>query len=366
MHMPKISLVTLLWAALLCLNGCGSGTGDSAAQTSAEQVAAADSDSSEADADADAVYEDTQELMGTVITVRAFGSHAKEGVEAAFSRAAELEQIFSNTISDSEVCRVNQAAKAAVGTEIPVSEEFAAVLAESLKYGEMSGGALDCTIGDLIDLWGIGTDHAAIPPEEQIQALLRPDGWKDVTLDTEARAVSFANDAVTLNFGAVAKGYISDEMKTAMQDAGVTSGLMSLGGNVMTLGTKPDGSSWAVAITDPFSPDDLIASLQVTDQAVVTSGNYEKYFEENGKRYHHILDPVTGAPSESDVVSTTIIASSGMDCDALSTTCYLLGSEKGMALINSLDGIEAVFVKADGTLVQSEHMDTYTLQELSS
>lgn len=105
MHMPKISIVALLWAALLCLNGCGSGTGDSAAQTSAEQVAAADSDSSEAAADADAVYEDTQELMGTVITVRAFGSHAKEGVEAAFSRAAELEQVFSNTISDSEVCK---------------------------------------------------------------------------------------------------------------------------------------------------------------------------------------------------------------------------------------------------------------------
>lgn len=360
--MKRFSLLTLVVCGILCFTGCG--TDQPAA--SSQSKSGSESSAEDSQTAADAVYEDTQELMGTVIMVRAYGAHGKEGVEAAFARAKELEQVFSNTIADSEVNQVNQAAKAAVGTEVPISADMAHVLETALEYGEKSGGMLDCTIGDLIDLWGIGTDHAAIPADGKIQALLRPDGWKDVSYHAESGSLTFASDAVTLNFGAVAKGYISDAMKTALEETGVTSALMSLGGNVMTLGVKPDGSSWTVAITDPFSPDSLIASLHVTDQAVVTSGNYEKYFEENGKRYHHILDPYTGAPSESDVVSTTIIADNGIDCDALSTATYLLGSDAGMQLINSLDGIEAVFVKATGELVTSDGMDAYQLQEITS
>ena len=249
-----------------------------------------------------------------------------------------------------------------MGTEIPISADLGNVLYAALEYGEKSGGMLDCTIGDLIDLWGIGTDHAAIPADDRIQALLRPEGWSDVRYDAQSSSLSFSSDAVTLNFGAVAKGYISDEMKKVLEEEGVTSALMSLGGNVMTLGTKPDGSSWTVAITDPFSPESLMGSVTVTGQAVVTSGNYEKYFEENGKRYHHILDPCTGAPSESDVISTTIIADKGIDCDALSTATFLMGADAGMQLIDSLDGIEAVFIQSDGSVVTSKHIDKYQLQ----
>ena len=131
-------------------------------------------------------------------------------MKAAFARAKELEQVFSNTIADSEVNQVNTAAKAAVGTDILISADMANVLRAALEYGEKSGGMLDCTIGDLIDLWGIGTDHAAIPAEDKIHALLRQDGWKDVSYHADNQSLSFANDAVTLNFGAVAKGYISD------------------------------------------------------------------------------------------------------------------------------------------------------------
>lgn len=351
-------------AGLLCLTGCQdtiSSSGNETAGSKSDSV-----DSTESSTASDAVYEDTQEFMGTYIMVRAYGASAKGGVEAAFSRAKELEQVFSNTIADSEVNKVNAAAKAAVGTEIPISDDMGAVLNKSLEYGAKSGGMLDCTIGELIDLWGIGTDHAAIPAESDIQALLRPDGWKDVSYDTDSNSLSFASDAVALNFGAVAKGYISDEMKQALMDEGVTSALMSLGGNVMTLGTKPDGSDWTVAITDPFAPENITASVSVADKAVITSGNYEKYFEENGKRYHHILDPYTGAPSASDVVSTTIIADKGIDCDALSTATFLLGADKGMELINSLDGIEAVFIRSDGTMTASDHMDAYQLQQVNA
>lgn len=359
--MKKGYLLAAGLAGLFCLTGCTSSVStEQSSSAAAPESAAAENSAS------DAVYEDTQEFMGTYIMVRAYGEHAQDGVEAAFARAKELEQVFSNTIADSEVNQVNTAAKAAVGTDILISADMANVLRAALEYGEKSGGMLDCTIGDLIDLWGIGTDHAAIPAEDKIHALLRQDGWKDVSYHADNQSLSFANDAVTLNFGAVAKGYISDEMKKTLEEEGVTSALMSLGGNVMTIGAKPDGSQWTVAITDPFSPESIMASVTVTDKAVITSGNYEKYFEENGKRYHHILDPYTGAPSESDVVSTTIIADSGTDCDALSTATFLLGAEDGMALINSLDGVEAVFIQSDGTMVSSDHIDSYNLQVIGS
>ena len=154
--MKRFSLLTLAVCGILCFTGCGTDQPTASQSKSGSESSAEDSQTA-----ADAVYEDTQELMGTVIMVRAYGAHGKEGVEAAFARAKELEQVFSNTIADSEVNQVNQAAKAAVGTEVPISADMAHVLETALEYGEKSGGMLDCTIGDLIDLWGIGTDHAA-------------------------------------------------------------------------------------------------------------------------------------------------------------------------------------------------------------
>ena len=154
-------------------------------------------------------------------------------------------------------------------------------------------------------------------------------------------------------------------MKTSLEETGVTSALMSLGGNVMTLGVKPDGSSWTVAITDPFSPDSLIASLHVTDQAVVTSGNYEKYFEENGKRYHHILDPKTGCPAESGLVSVTVLCENGAWADALSTACFVLGPDGALALRDDLadqgTDFELILVTDDGRVLYTDGLaDAFT------
>ncbi len=309
-----------------------------------------------------AVYEDTKELMGTFITVRAYGTNAKEGVDAAFTRAEALEKVFSSTSDDSEICAVNASAK--TGNTVSVSDDFYNVLENALFYSEKTEGALDCTIGGLIRLWGIGTNAARLPSPAEIAEYVRADGWQDITLDADKKTVAFSSSDIELHFGAIAKGYISDAMKQVLIDCGVESALMSLGGNVMTLGTKPDGSSWTVAITDPFSPDSLIATVTVADQAVVTSGNYERYFEQDGVRYHHILDPHTGYPADSDVVSTTIIADKGIDCDALSTAVYIMGSDRGMKLINSLDNIEAVFIKTDGEIISSAHIDAYHLEEI--
>ena len=296
--------------------------------------------------------------MDTFMSVKVLSKDGESLAQQCESEINSLESVLSRTREDTDIAKLN----AADGAEVTLSDEGAKLLSLALDLSAATNGAYDPTVAPLTDLWGIGTDHAAIPADDRIQALLRPEGWSDVRYDAQSSSLSFSSDAVTLNFGAVAKGYISDEMKKVLEEEGVTSALMSLGGNVMTLGTKPDGSSWTVAITDPFSPESLMGSVTVTGQAVVTSGNYEKYFEENGKRYHHILDPCTGAPSESDVVSTTIIADKGIDCDALSTATFLMGADAGMQLIDSLDGIEAVFIQSDGSVVTSKHIDKYQLQ----
>lgn len=351
--MRKILVLAL--CSTLCLWGCGANT-DEADSAQAESTASTEPAQEES-------YEDVQELIGTVVQVKAYGAQAEEAVQAAFTRAKELEQIFSSTVEDSEINTMNEKAKS--GETVTISDELYTVLTRALYYGAISDGALDCTIGDLIDLWGIGTDHAAVPQQAEIDALLRSDGWDDYVLDGTDRTITFENGQVTIQTGAIAKGYISDEMKAVLQEYDITSAVMSLGGNVMTIGTKTDGSDWNVAITDPFNPDDIIGKVSVEDKAVVTSGNYEKYFEEDGVRYHHILNPETGYPADSDVVSTTIIASNGIDCDALSTATYILGAEKGMDLVNSLEDVEAVFILEDGSFVTSEYIDRYDFQEIT-
>lgn len=301
----------------------------------------------------------TVEMMGTFVSVTLYGENTSEleaAMNAAFARASELEQCLSPSIAESELNAVNESAYA---QETPVSESFFRLLTEAQQYAALSDGALDCTIGDLISLWGIGTETARVPEASEIEAILRKDSYTLVATDSAGQTVRFAEEGVTLQFGAVAKGYIADEMKSILLEQGVESGLLVLGGNVLTIGSKPSGDAWKVGITDPFSTDQLIAELTVSDLSVVTSGNYERYFEADGVQYHHILDPETGYPSDSGLVSTTIIAASSVTCDALSTATYVLGAEEGMALIESLDGVEAVFITESGDILTSSGMDSY-------
>ncbi len=301
----------------------------------------------------------TEELLGTYVTVTVYGDNRKKlenAVDAAFTRAYALEQTFSPTIPDSELNAVNAAAS---GQEIAVSEDFLFLTQQACEYSALSGGALDCTIGGLIDLWSIGTDEARIPSPEEIAAALHPDSHTLVS--TQGDTVRFESETVRLHFGAIAKGYIADEMQEVLAAQNVTSGTLSLGGNVLTIGRKPDGSKWKVGITDPFAPEEIAACVSVSDCSVVTSGTYERYFDADGIRYHHILDPATGCPADSGLASVTILAQSSLTCDALSTSVFVLGAQEGMALIESLDGVEALLITEDGEFLTSSGMTQYEL-----
>lgn len=295
----------------------------------------------------------TKEVLGTIITGTIYGTMGEgkleDALDAAFSRAVELENIFSAKASDSELSKVNATA---YNTPIKISDELYMVLERSLYYAELSDGAFDPTLGKLIKLWGIGTEEAAVPDAENLNNYVNRHNYKNVILNEKNKTVAFANDEFSLDLGAIAKGYVADEMKRILiEEYKIESALLNLGGNVITIGSKTDDSPWNIGIANPEEPASAIASIEITNQTVVTSGNYERYFEADGIRYHHILDGSTGYPADNGLISSTIITDRSIDADALSTATYVLGLENSIALIQSLDNVEAIFITDEGEIL---------------
>lgn len=303
---------------------------------------------------------ETDLILGTIVNVRVYGnmsqSRMDEAARAAMDKARSLEQIFSVNIADSELNYVN--AHAADGP-IQVSDDLFTVLETSLYYARLTDGAFDPTLGALIQLWGIGTDGARVPSEAELAPLTGRKDYENVVLDAHDRTVYFKTRGFSLDLGAIAKGYTADEMKRLLVDEyGITSAMLNLGGNIITIGSKTDGSDWTLGIADPKNPEDSenpAVLFKTSGQTLVTSGNYQRYFEgSDGTRYHHILDGDTGYPADTGTVSVTIVTDCSMDADALSTAVYVLGPQKGRALIESLDNTEAVFIDEQGQVTATD------------
>lgn len=299
---------------------------------------------------------ETELVLGTVINVTLYGNSSQESLDeaarAAIDKARELEQIFSVTLEDSELNNVNQ--NAAKGP-VHVSSELYTVLERSLYFADLTDGAFDPTLGKLIKLWGIGTDHARLPDKDEISPLAGQKNYKKVVLNKSEQTVQFTEEGFELDLGAIAKGYAADEMKKLLvDDYGITSGLLNLGGNIITIGSRYDGQPWTLGIADPKNPQDSnnpAVLLKVTGKTFVTSGDYQRYYTApDGKKYHHILDSVTGYPADTGLSSVTIITDCSMDADALSTAAFVLGEEKASSLLNTMDDIDAVFITEDGEI----------------
>ena len=298
----------------------------------------------------------TEEVLGTIITGTIYGTQNEDqlmtALDAAFDRATELEAIFSAKLPDSELTIVNESAFSA---PVKISKELYTVLESSLYYATLTGGAFDPTLGNLIGLWGIGTENAAVPDSESLEAYINQRNYENVVLDKNEQTVFFTSDDFSLDLGAIAKGYVADEMKRILEENyDITSALLNLGGNVITIGSKTDGSPWNIGIANPDEPTSSITTISITNQTVVTSGNYERYFEEDGIRYHHILDAATGYPADNGLISSTIITDSSIDADALSTATFVMGLDASMELIEALDNVEAIFITDEGKILSTE------------
>lgn len=285
----------------------------------------------------------------TVIRITIYDRGEEALLDHCFALAETYEAMFSKTKENSDVWKLNHAD----GGMVELHEDTLELLRTALSYAELTDGKVDPTIGSVNRLWDFTHPDSAVLPDSAAltQALSHVD-YRSVTISGSMAALN--DPYAELDLGFIAKGYIADRIKEYLVSQGVTSALINLGGNVLTIGNKPDGSPFKVGIQKPFAADGVTAyTLPVTDQSVVSSGTYERYFEKGGRIYHHILDTKTGYPVWNNLSEVTILCDSSTQGDALSTTCFILGAEKGMELIESLPDTEAVFITSDGEILRS-------------
>ena len=287
-------------------------------------------------------------------------------ITEAFKVCDTYEKLLSKTIATSDIAKIN----AAGGEPVAVSDETIEVIQKGIEYGDKSGGAFDITIGKATDLWGFREAEAGessqsgmvgkVPDAAELAATMKHVDYKKIKID--GNTVQLKDPEMELDLGGIAKGYIADKVGEFLCENGVTSGVVDLGGNIVTIGGKAEAlvsaegetgeaREFKVGIKDPLSESgDIIGTVPARDKTIVTSGTYERYFEEDGTKYHHILDSKTGYPADTNILSVTIIAGKGCsaDCDALSTSCLALGLDAGRKLIEGTEGAEAIFVDSSG------------------
>ncbi len=288
----------------------------------------------------------------------------------AFKLCDNYEKLLSKTIEDSDIAKIN----AAGGEPVAVANETIEVLQKGIYYGELSGGVFDITIGKATDLWNFRDaedaetdDESAaskVPDAGELAEAMKHVDYTKIKID--GNTVKLEDSDMEIDLGGIAKGYIADRVTAYLEGEGVVSAVVDLGGNIVTIGGKSDTlivaadeesgeaqTPFNVGIKDPQSETgELIGIVPAADKTIVTSGTYERYFIEDGVKYHHILNSETGYPTDTDVLSATIIADKGasVDCDGLSTTCLALGVDKALALIQSIDGVETIIVDSDGEI----------------
>ncbi|MHB9292790.1 putative FAD:protein FMN transferase [Hollandina sp. SP2] len=304
----------------------------------------------------------TELVLGTICSINLYEQGSPEIYQTLFSRLREIELTMSVTQADTMVDKIN---KNAGIRPVPVPLDLMEVLEQALKYAALSEGAFDPTIGPLVQLWAIGSEHPRIPDVFEIEETLSLTNWQDVMIDRNAATVFLRRSGMALDLGAIAKGYAADEMAEILQKAGIRGAIINLGGNIFAYGTKQQGEPWRIGIQDPLSTrGTYLGILAVQHKSIVTSGVYERYAEIDGKRYHHILSTQNGYPVSNGLLSVTIIADRSIDADALSTAAFALGYEKGWALVESLDQVEAIFIFEDKRIrCTPGALDWFTLRD---
>lgn len=294
--------------------------------------------------------------MDTYMTFTVYGENGEAALAQAANKITELEGLWSVTDEGSDIYAVNHSG----GKTVAVDEKTGELIAFALHMAEETEGALEPTIYPLLTAWGFTTGENRVPSQEEISELLESVGYDRVRAEDGNITLEVGS---MLDLGAVGKGYAGDEVIQTLRESGVTSALLDIGGNIQTIGTKPDGSSWRVGVKDPFSGG-VLGVISIADGAVVTSGCYERYFMgEDGKRYGHIMDPATGYPAENGLASVTVTGGQGKLCDALSTALFVMGSEGAQDYWRCHHDFDMILVTEDGDVLVTEGMkDRLSLQ----
>ena len=288
-------------------------------------------------------------LLGTLVTVKLYGDEAvvRPHLEAAFAAFARVDSAMSHYRADGALRRLEQQARLA---PTHGSAGLIAVLTRSQHFAALTDGAFDCTVGALTDLWNF-PDVVAPPTSTQIDSALALVGYEGLEVAAQAQSFRINRPGLRLDLGAAAKGYAVDQAVAAMQELGVEAGVIEAGGDIRYWGEKPDGRPWLFGVQHPRAPEQYLAVEALGLAAIATSGDYEQYFDWEGERYHHLLDPKTGHPART-CISATVWAATALDADILSTTVFVLGPDQGLALVEGLPDVEGfIFFERDGQLM---------------
>lgn len=295
--------------------------------------------------------------MNTYMTFTAYGKNAAEALDMALEQVEEAEALWSVTDQNSEIYQANHSG----GQPVTVSDETAQLVSFALDMAEQTDGAVDPTIYPVLSAWGFTTQSKQVPEEGQIASLLQNVDYGRISLEGDRLTVP---DGMQLDMGAVGKGYAGDLVIEVLKEYGVESALINLGGNVQAISSRPDGNDWRLGIRAPWEEGNL-GVLRISDAAVVTSGGYENYFEdEEGNIYWHILDPSTGYPADGGLQAVTIIGEEGKLCDALSTALFVMGKDGAVEYWRANGGFDMLLVTEDGEIILTEGIDgQFTLNE---
>ena len=298
-------------------------------------------------------------MLDTYIEITLYDWTDASTIDLAFDEIRRLESLLSVEQTGSDLDRL---AKAAGEEWVEISPETEEVLRLSKEYAALSEGYFDVTTGPLVSLWNIHNEQGHYPSQAELEQVL-PLIDSDDLLVKEGHAF-LARKGMVANLGAIAKGYIADQVKELLVAQGVEHAVLNLGRNILLIGDKQEGTAFTIGIQDPNEEEGVLADVvSATGKSIVTSGIDERYFTYKGKKYHHILDPYTGFPADTGLASVTILSDTSAQGDALSTTCFLLGIEKGMALVEQLDDVEALFITTEGELIPSSGYSNYQVQQ---
>ena len=303
--------------------------------------------------------ERTKVLMDTLVRIEVFDKDrekAHKAIDMAFSEFEHLDQTFSHYLPNSEVSGINQNAGRNPSL---VSDDVFAVLQRSIHFSKISKGTFDVTVGAISQLWDFTGEEPKIPDRDTIEENLEHVGYEKIRIDDEQHVV-LSDSGMAIDFGGIAKGYAVDRAIHILKERGVTSSLVDAGGDIGLLGSKPNGEPWRIGIQHPRDMRKMIAVLEIDSGNVATSGDYERFFHQDGRRYHHILDPKTGWPAQG-CMSATVLTNTAMDADMLATSIFVLGPDEGLAFIDSLPEVEGIILfEEDGRI---EHVISQGLQE---
>jgi len=289
--------------------------------------------------------------LGTINLIKLFDNTKENVLEQAVARVLEIEDRMSAFKQDSDISQISK--NAGLGYQRIHKDTFR-LIQKAVEFGKLSNGAFDITIRPLVELWGINKKGSFVPSDTEIQETLPLVNYQDIQLNRRSRSVSLKNSGQAFDLGGIAKGYAADEVRRILRKNGIRSAMINLGGNVMAIGKRPDGKPWQIGIQNPLEPTgQFLGVLSIANKTIVTSGCNERFFIKDGIRYHHILDPRTGRPAQSSLLSVTAVCTCSTDADALTTALFILGPEKGMPLLRKMQA-EAIFVFEDLSVTVSQ------------